>query len=257
MKNKFLILSNKKLKKVEKVLSQLVNLLGKNKNADKYRLWGDLLMANLYNLNDYSDSAIVFDYENNKEISIKLDNKKTLKENANNFYKKYNKSKNEKIFELIEGYSQQKSYFENLLYSINLAKKINDLSDLRDEVESDKPVKKYDKRTIEPLKIEKENETRIYIGKNNKQNDYIVSKLANEDDLWFHVHNCAGSHVLLKTQKISEQLILECAKLAKKYSSAANSAKVGVIYTKRKYLRKPPKANLGYVTYRNEKEIVV
>ena len=99
--------------------------------------------------------------------------------------------------------------------------------------------------------------TRIYIGKNNKQNDYIISKLADDEDLWFHTKDCAGSHVLLKAQNITDELILRCSKLAKQYSSASNSSKIGVIYTKRKYLRKPPKANLGYVTYKNENEIVL
>lgn len=105
--------------------------------------------------------------------------------------------------------------------------------------------------------IEKPDGTRIYIGKNNKQNDYIISKLAGDEDLWFHTKDCPGSHVLLKSQSITDDLILECAKLAKENSQGENSSKIGVIYTKRKYLRKPPKANLGYVTYKNEKEIVI
>ena len=105
--------------------------------------------------------------------------------------------------------------------------------------------------------INKDNETRIYIGRNNKQNDYIISKLASDDDLWFHTKDCPGSHVLLKTQNLTDELILECAKLAKENSQGKNSSKIGVIYTKRKYLRKPPKANLGYVTYKNEKEIII
>ena len=75
--------------------------------------------------------------------------------------------------------------------------------------------------------------------------------------MWFHTKDCPGSHVLLKSQNITDELILECANLAKKYSSASESTKVGVIYTKRKYLRKPPKAALGYVTYKNEKEIII
>ena len=58
-------------------------------------------------------------------------------------------------------------------------------------------------------------------------------------------------------EKLTDELIYKCAKLAKEYSTAKTSTKVGVIYTKRKYLRKPPAAALGYVTYKNEKEIVV
>ena len=101
---------------------------------------------------------------------------------------------------------------------------------------------------------------KVYIGKNNKQNDYIVSKLSKDNDMWFHSHNCPGSHVLLKlpnNEEVSDKLIFECAKLAKKYSTGANSSKVGIIYTKAKNLRKPPAANLGYVTYKNEQEIII
>ena len=85
----------------------------------------------------------------------------------------------------------------------------------------------------------------------------IVSKISSEDDLWFHTKDCPGSHILLKTQKVTDELIYKCAKYAKEYSNASTSTKAGIIYTKRKYLRKPPAAALGYVTYKNEKEIVV
>ena len=258
-KNNYLSQVNQKLTKCIKAIKETTLQIIKNKNSEKYRLHADLLMANLYNLKDYTKEAKVFDYENNQAITIELDETKTIKENANVFYKKYNKTKksNEKIKELNEEYSQKKIYYEQLLYSITASETHEELEELKDEVESITPIEKYDKRAIEPLKIEKENETRIYIGKNNKQNDYIISKLASEDDLWFHTKDCPGSHVLLKTQKLTDELILECAKLAKKYSSGSDSSKIGVIYTKRKYLRKPPKANLGYVTYKNEKEIVI
>ena len=91
-----------------------------------------------------------------------------------------------------------------------------DLFELTDEVVSENSAKKSTKTAIEPIKLDLGGETRIYIGKNNKQNDYIISKLANEDDLWFHTKDCAGSHVLLKTQNITDELILKCAQLAKK-----------------------------------------
>ena len=148
-------------------------------------------------------------------------------------------------------------YLESLIYTINAAESIQDLSELRDETDKTTTETKNNSKLIKPIKINLQNETVIYIGKNNKQNDYIISKLADEDDLWFHAKDCPGSHVLLKTKKTTEELILQCAKLAKQYSSASKSSKVGVIYTKRKYLKKPPKANLGYVTYKNEKEIVI
>ena len=80
-----------------------------------------------------------------------------------------------------------------------------------------------------------------------------------DDDIWFHTKLCAGSHVLLKVNgtEPDENLIFECCKLAREYSSATQPSKVGVIYTKAKNLKKPPAAPLGYVTYKNEKEILI
>lgn len=252
----------KKLKKVTKTLKQMEYKLQSDSNSDKYRLYGDILMANLYSLKDYSASADVYDYENDEQITIALDSLKTIKENANNFYKLYNKAKiaKEKLTLLIDEYSQQKDYFEQLLYSVNSANNINDLLEISDEIEENnsktQSKKKISISEINNIKVCEG--TTIYIGKNNKQNDYIISKIANEDDLWFHVKSNAGSHVLLKTTgEVTSELILKCAKLAKEYSSVKNSSKIGVIYTKRKYIRKPPGANLGYVTYRNEREIVL
>ena len=94
----------------------------------------------------------------------------------------------------------------------------------------------------------------MYIGRNNKQNDYIISKLSKDEDYWFHTRLCAGSHVLLKVRETepNEETLFECCKLAREYSSAKEPSKVGVIYTKRKYIKKPPASPLGYVIYKNE-----
>ena len=257
LKTKYRTLISQRLKKVVKSLKQMEYKLSSDSDFDKYRLCGDLLMANLYALSDYSKSAAVYDYENDKQVEINLDETKTIKDNANAFYKLYNKCKTsrEKLTALVDESVKKKIYLEQVLYSINSAEKIEDLFEISSEVEE--TPRAAEKKSSEIMKIETEDGSRIFIGKNNKQNDYIISKLADEDDLWFHVHNCAGSHILLKSQNVTEELILRCAKLAKEYSSVKDSSKIGVIYTKRKYLRKPPKANLGYVTYRNESEIVL
>ena len=247
----------KKLKKIESSLSEMELTISKQDDLEKYRLYGDLIMGNLYNLKDFSPEINVYDYENDKQISIKLDKTKTLKENANKFYKKYNNAKisKQKLSKLSEKYLIYKNYYENLLYSVKISKNIEDLEELQDEIiENEKTEKKSAKS--EPQKIEIENGN-IYIGKNNKQNDYIVSKLGKDEDFWFHTKDCPGAHVLLKTQNVTDELILKCAKLAKEYSSASQSPKAGIIYTKIKNIKKPPKAPLGYVTYKNEKEIIV
>ena len=250
-------LTNQKLKRTENSLNKMQTQIKREANCDKYRLYGDLIMANLYNLENYTDKIQVYDYENNKNIEIDLDKTKTLKENANKFYKLYNKGKTskEKLMELREEFTQLKIYLEQIKYSISNSKTYEDLLEIKPELVEEKSNKNQVKST-EPEKIQKDNFT-IYIGKNNRQNDFIVSKLSKDEDLWFHTKDCAGSHVLLRGENPPTDLILECAKLAKQYSNGSNSSKIGVIYTKRKYLRKPPKANLGYVTYKNEKEIII
>ncbi len=259
MKSNYRSIISQKLKKVSKSLKQMEYKLQSDADSDKYRLWGDLIMANLYQLKDFSQVVSVYDYENDKQVELKLDETKTLKDNATQFYKLYNKAKTarNKLTELIDESKIKKEYFEQVLYSIDSANAIDDLFEISAEVVENSEKKESKNKVSEIMIIELDDGSRIYIGKNNKQNDYIISKLASDDDLWFHVHNCAGSHILLKSQNITDELILKCAKLAKEYSSVKDSSKIGVIYTKRKYLRKPPAAALGYVTYKNEKEIVL
>jgi predicted ribosome quality control (RQC) complex YloA/Tae2 family protein len=259
LKTHYKSIEKQKYNKVLKAINQMENKLNSEKDFDKFRLFGDLLIANIYHLKDFSKEIQVFDYENDKDITISLDDTKTIKENANKFYKTYAKAKNakEKLTEMLNSYRMQKEFHEQILYEIDSCENIADLQDIISEIEEVK-IHDSNKNKTQNIKcLEKENGTKIYIGKNNKQNDYIISKLSSDDDLWFHVHNCAGSHVLLKTQNPTNDLILECAKLAKENSSAKDSSKVGVIYTQRKYIKKPPKANLGYVTYKNEKEIII
>lgn len=247
---------NTKLKKDKNSLAKMSKQLTTDEKMNKYRLYGDLIMANLYALSDYSKVAEVFDYENNKQIKIELDSTKTLKDNANRFYKLYNKAKTAliKLSELISELEQNINYSEQILYSIDIADSISDLEEIKVEVSPKEKPKKVEKNSLMELEIEG---CKVFVGRNNRQNDYIVSKLSKDEDFWFHTRDCAGSHILLRCENPSDKLIFECAKLAKKYSKGSQSSKVGVIYTKRKFLKKPPAANLGYVTYKNEKEIIV
>lgn len=100
--------------------------LKEQENSDNNRLFGDLIMANLYNNNDYSKFIEVYDYENDKNIKISLDETLTLKENANKFYKLYNKSKTsiQKLNELTQNLKLNVEYLEQVLYSIDTAESI-------------------------------------------------------------------------------------------------------------------------------------
>jgi predicted ribosome quality control (RQC) complex YloA/Tae2 family protein len=258
-RNKFAEIVGNKLRRNKNAISKLTSILSKRENADKYKIYGELLTANLYKKNDYQKNIELYDYVNNKNIIIELDETKTMSENAQRYFRLYTKYKTtkEKSLELLNNLNIEKEYLENILYSIERADSISDLSEIEIELGlSD--LKKKTKSEINVTKVEI-NGFQVYIGKNNKQNDYIVSKLSKEEDYWFHTKLCAGSHVLLKVNEIepSEEIIFECAKLARQYSAAKQPSKVGVIYTKRKYIKKPPSAPLGYVIYRNEKEILI
>ena len=248
-----------KLKKVKNSIDKISLLLKKRDNTEKYKLYGELLTANLYRKCDFQKSIEVFDYINNQNIIIELDPIKTLNENAQRYFKLYTKSKmtKEKSKEMLENLNMEKDYLENILYSINNAVEIKDFEDIKAELGIDeiKP-KKQEQSALMKYEIKGFD---VYVGRNNRQNDYIISKLAKDEDYWFHARLCAGSHVLLKTmdREPEEEVLFECCKLARQYSSASLPSKVGIIYTKAKNLRKPPAAPPGYVTYKNEKEVLV
>lgn len=258
-KNKLREIANAKLRKINNSADKISQLRTKRNNIDKYKLYGELLTANLYQQCDYQKSIEVLDYYTNNNITIELDETKTLSENAQRYYKLYNKAKTtqEKTIKMLEELNLEREYTEHILYAIETAEKIADLEEIKIEL----GVKNIKHKKLEKAELTKVNIDGfdIYVGKNNKQNDFIISKLAKDDDIWFHTKLCAGSHVLLKIQENepNENILYECCKLARKYSSATQPSKVAVIYTKAKYLRKPPASPLGYVTYKNEKEVLV
>lgn len=259
-KSRLVAIVSPKIKKVKNSIDKISSLLKKRDNTDRYKLYGELLTANLYQKCDFQKQIQLFDYINNQDIVIELDETKNLKDNAQRYFKLYTKSKTtkEKSLEILQGLEIEREYLENLMYSINSATKFKDFEEIEAELglSSNKPVKTT-KTELMKLVIEG---FEVFVGRNNKQNDYIISKLAKDEDYWFHTRLCAGSHILLRVQDAkepSENVLFECCKLARAYSSAQQPSKVGVIYTKAKYLRKPPAAPLGYVTYKNEKEVLV
>lgn len=248
-----------RLKKNKNSIFKLKMLLSRREDGDKYKLYGELLTSNLYQKADYQKYIELFDYTNDKNIRIELDETKTMNENAQRYFKLYSKFKatKEKSMELLIGLNIELEYLENVMYSIERADNKPELSEIEAELgvlpTMPKPKGKND---ITKFEIRGQD---VFVGKNNKQNDYIISRLSKDEDYWFHTRLCAGSHVLLKVNgtEPDERTIYECAKLAREYSSAKQPSKIGVIYTKRKYIKKPPGAPLGYVTYSNEKEILI
>ncbi len=261
LKNKLFEVVNSKYKKVTNSLLKIKNNENKYEKANLYKKYGELITSNLYLKSDYIKNIKLFDYEKNEDVLIPLDSAKTMSENAQNYFKLYSKSKNakEKALEFEGSLNIKKNYLESLMYSIESASSMNELKDIEIELGINNTDNKQNKQIHNEIMKVRIKNFDVYIGKNNKQNDYIVSKLSKDNDYWFHTHNCAGSHVLLQVRENEpdESVIFECAKLARIYSSAKQPSKVGVIYTKRKYVKKPPSSPLGYVTYKNETEILI
>lgn len=259
-KSQLIEITNSKLKKIKNSIDKISILLKKRDKTDEYRLYGELLTANSYQKKNYIPQIEVLNYFTGENIIIELDSTKTLNENAQRYFKLYAKSKTtkEKSTQILNGLQIEKEYLENILYSINKAGNIDDLNDIKYEIVGEEKVKSNPEKQNSLLSFNI-NGFEVFVGKNNKQNDFIVSKLSKDEDYWFHTRLCAGSHVLLKVREAEpdEKTIFECCKLAREYSSATQPSKVGVIYTKRKYIKKPPAAPLGYVIYKNETEILV
>ena len=251
-----------KLKKINNSIEKISQLLQKRDKTEEYKLYGELLTANLYQKKDYSKNLEVLNYFTGENIIIDLDETKTLNENAQRYFKLYCKSKTtkEKSELMLNDLRVEKDYLENVLYSIEKSSNLDDLDEIKSELGFLHAKPKSESASVENklLKLDIEGFD-VYVGRNNKQNDYIISKLSKDEDYWFHTRSCAGSHVLLKIreQEPDESVLFECCKLAREYSSATQPSKVGVIFTKRKFIKKPPKAPLGYVIYKNEKEVLV
>ncbi|MCQ2958185.1 MAG: NFACT family protein [Candidatus Gastranaerophilales bacterium] len=258
---------DRELKKVKRLIKKLS--LGEEQ-LEKINLYKEIaytLIANIYLRNIHEDKITLKNVYTSDDIEIEIDKTISLNDNAQNYYKLYAKAKKTKETneELFLKYQEKENYLKSINSTINLAVDLETLNEIEEETSSLNPLnqnKEQNEKTKKTIveKIELDN-FQIFIGKNNKQNDYIVSKLSSPEDYWFHVQGDFGSHVLVKCKSkndfLPDEILLQASKLAAKYSERRNDAKINIIYTKRKYLRKPPKANLGYVTYKNEKEITV
>ncbi len=251
----------KELKRLKNSLKNQNLQIEKAKKADVYKLKADLIMSNLYNLKNFSSKIYLEDFTTAQEIEIEMDEQLSAVENANRYYKLYNKTKRacDYALALKKETENELLYYEELFYSIENAQCYEDLKEIKQEIA---PESVQSKKTKEnPVNVLKTliNGYTVYIGKNNKQNDYIYSKISSPEDLWFHVLNAPGSHVLIKTEKSmpDDDTLLKTAKLAKQFSSAKDSSKTSVVYTMRKYIKRPVNTKSGFVVFKNEKEIVV
>lgn len=271
-KNNILRLILNHLKKYQKRLANIDKKLEECKQMDNYKLYGELITANLYKINNrFNIDTICLEnyYDNNKQINISLDKRYSPAVNAKIFFKKYNKLKN--ALEIVTKQKQETknelTYIESIIYSIESAITINELDDIYLEIQEtilnkkiiDRKTMKTKKENSSPISLEIDGYT-IYVGRNNKQNDTLTFKIANKNDIWFHAKDIQGSHVVLSLNhqnKPSEDTISKCASVAAFYSKAKASSKVEVQYTEIKNIKKPRNSKPGFVVFNQYKSIIV
>lgn len=272
-RNSVLKLILNELKKYTKRLSNMNQKLEECDKKEQYRIYGELITANLYRIDtNVNLDHIELDnyYDNNNKIIIPLDISLSPSMNAKKYFKKYNKLKNACEIVNIQKQDTKKEidYIESVIYELENAKTISDIDSIYTEFSESflgKSVtnssknkknanskKKKDEETFTPLQFQIDGYT-VFVGKNNKQNDYLSLKFAHSNDLWFHTKDVHGSHVILKTdgEEILQETINKCASLCAYYSKAKNSSNVAVDYTFARYVKKPSGSKPGMVIYTN------
>lgn len=257
----------KNIEKLNRKLSNQANELNVALNREKFKVYADLISSNFYKIEKGADSVTVENfYDEMKEMIIPLDPTLDGPSNAAKYYKKYSKLKNAASFltEQIEIGKSEISYLQSILLNIDFAERPDEIDELYEELEKEGYLKKKKKNNKKKkdsdknyITVKTEDGFDIYVGKNNRQNDYLTHKKAKKNDLWFHVKDAPGSHVILKNDNrdFTNNSLLTAAKLAAKYSSLSKSQNIPVDYTFKMYVKRHPAKKPGLVTYTNYKTI--
>lgn len=236
---------------------------------DKLRIAGDLISANLYNIPKGAAYADIHNfYEEGEPLTrIKLDPALTASQNAQKYYKEYRKAKTaeEKLAEQIEIAGNDLLYLDSVLEALARAETERDLAEIRTELGEQGYIRvlrsKKEKPAVvsAPMSFTTSDGFTVLVGRNNRQNDKLTMKMANNNDIWFHTKNIPGSHTVLITQgkKPTEKAMEEAAVLAARHSKAKNSSQVPVDYTQVRNVSKPQGAKPGMVIYGNYKTMFV
>lgn len=260
----------KHIDKINRKISNQSNELNLALNREKYKVYADLISSNFHRIEKGSENVTVENFYNEmEEIKIPLDSKLDGPGNASKYYKKYSKLKNAAVYleEQISIGKSEVEYLESILLNIDFAETPDEIDDLYEELEKEGYLKKRSKNNKKKRKDSQENYIKIktedgfdiYIGRNNRQNDYLTLKKAKKNDLWFHVKDAPGSHVILKNDNrdFSNSAMMTAAKLAAKYSSLSKSQNIPVDYTFKMNVKRHPAKKPGLVSYTNYKTINV
>lgn len=229
------------------------------KDKETYKLFGDLIAANMYRLEKgvpYYDLENY--YDNNKIVRIPADIMLTPSQNSQKYYKEYRKKQvaESKLNEFINEANDEADYFESVIDSLSRAETDGEITAIKAELASQGYIKKgndkkKEQKSLKPMHFKTRDGFDVYVGRNNIMNDKLTMKTAKNYDTWFHVQSAAGSHVICETSgnQISDGAIHDCAVIAAYFSKARESSNVAVDYTLVKNVRKPNGAKPGFVVY--------
>ncbi len=244
-------------KKLERPHSELSD----TDQRETWRQYGELITANIYQIEKGMESIRVQNYfdEELSMVVIPLDSTKSPAANAQRYYKKYNKAKTAyaELSKQIELTESELAYLETVEEALLRAETAADLSQIADELSGQGYLRRHEQKRKKdtpssPATYKTADGFLVYAGRNNKQNDYLTCKLAQNKDLWFHTKNIPGSHVVLKFEigrPFTNEAITEAASLAAFLSKAKEADKVPVDYTEIKNVKKPSGAKPGFVIY--------
>lgn len=270
------------LKKYKKRLSNIDEKLKSCDNMDQYRLYGELITANLYRIKNENIDKIQLEnyYDNNNIITIPLDSRYTTSTNAKIFFKKYSKLKN--ALEIVslqkQETMQELNYIESIVYELEAASSLEEITLIFDEISENVLFKDFNEKhkskksskvkksnltknknvSFNPLKYTIDNFT-LLVGRNNKENDYLTLKYARKTDLWFHTKDIHGSHAILvlDNKTPNEDILIKCAEIVAYHSKARLSSNVPVDVCEVKYVKKPNGSKPGMVIYSNNSTLYV
>lgn len=242
--------------------------LSQCENREQLRICGDLLQANIYRIErgaPFVDVENFYD-EQGGTLRIKLNPAISPAGNAQKYYKDYQKAKNAEavLGEQIKKGRAELEYVESVLDTVNRAETEKELSQIREELTEQGYIKRQKGKQkqlsqLPPLEFTSSDGFKIYVGRNNRQNDKLTLKTASKTDIWLHTKDIHGSHTIIAGdgREISDTAIVEAAQLAAYHSKARNSSQVPVDYTLVKFVSKPSGAKPGMVIYVNNKTVYV
>lgn len=233
---------------------------------DKYRVYGELLNTYGYSVKQGDKELKTVNYYDGNEITIPLDTTISVSENARKYFDRYGKLKRtrEALTEQMEITRSEIEHLESVLVSLDIARKEEDLIEIRNELSScgyirKRTSKQKERVTSKPFHFVTDEGFDIYVGKNNIQNDELTFGKGSSGDMWFHAKKIPGSHVVLRkgNSEFTDKAFETAAGLAAFFSKGAKSEKVEVDYTLRKNVKKPGGAKPGFVVYYTNYSMVV